>query len=80
MGLGNNTNNQVEVLAVYMGMQLILADKFARILVIGDSEMIIKGLRRLNKNAHPNLMQIYQRIMNMEQKFNSVSYYHIYRR
>jgi hypothetical protein len=41
-------------------MHFIPTDKYAHLIVIGDSDMIIKGLQRLIKNLHPSLMQIYQ--------------------
>jgi hypothetical protein len=44
MGLGYTINNQVEALAVYMGLHLILIDNSIRIVVIGDYDLIVKGL------------------------------------
>jgi hypothetical protein len=47
--------------------------------VIGDSNLIIRGLRRLIKNDHPTLIRILLRIRGLEQKFDMVKYYHVYR-
>jgi ribonuclease HI len=41
-GLGKSTNNNAEALAVYMGMRLITVNSPARLVVIGDSYLIIK--------------------------------------
>ena len=55
-GLGNNTNNQGEALTVSTGMYLIPTNNSIRLIAIGDFDRIIKRLRRLVKNPHPNLM------------------------
>jgi hypothetical protein len=41
-GMGFNSNNQEEVSVVYMGMKLMKADNSLSVIVIVDSEMIIK--------------------------------------
>jgi ribonuclease HI len=79
-GLEKPTNNQEEPLVVYMGMHLIPANTSYQLIFIGDSDLIIKGLQRLIKHAQPNLMRIYHGIRNLEHKFKSVSYHHIYRK
>jgi ribonuclease HI len=79
-GLSKNTNNQEEVLVVYMGLCLIPVDKMVRVIILGDSNLIIKGLRRLSKNALPSLIRIYPCIRDIENQFKSMSYFHILRR
>jgi ribonuclease HI len=56
---------------------MILEDKTQRIIVIGDSKLVIKGLRGINHNPKSNLQRIYKRIKIKERKFGSVEYYHI---
>lgn len=60
-----------------MGLHLILVNNMARVIVLGDSDLIIMGLMSLSKNTLPNIMQIYQHIMNMEKQFKYVSYFQI---
>jgi ribonuclease HI len=66
------TNNHAEALAVYMGMHLIPESTSYRLIVIGDSDLIVKGLQRLIKNHHFHLMRIYNKIRTLEKKFTSV--------
>jgi hypothetical protein len=42
-------------MAVYMGLNLIPTDNLARLVVIDDFDLIIKGLRRVIKKADPIL-------------------------
>jgi ribonuclease HI len=56
-GLDSATNNQVEILVVYMGLNLISADNLVRLITIGDSNLIIKGLCRIIKK----LILVYDR-------------------
>jgi len=63
-----------------MGLCLIPVDKMVRVIILGDSNLIIKGLRRLSKNALPSLIWIYPRIRDIENQFKSMSYFHILRR
>ena len=53
-GLGKTTNNHAKVLAVFMGLHLILAHMSSRLTVIGDSDLIIRGLCKYLKTTHPN--------------------------
>jgi ribonuclease HI len=71
---------QAEALAIYMGMHLIPTNTSSRLIVIGDSNLIVKGLQRFIKNDQPNLMRIFHRIRKLELKFKLVSYHHIYRK
>jgi hypothetical protein len=41
--------------------------------------LIIKGLRQNIKNTHPTIARTLLIIRDMEQKFNEVSYFHIYK-
>jgi hypothetical protein len=43
-GLGQTSSNNVEALAFYMGMCLALERNITRLVAIGDSELIVKGL------------------------------------
>jgi ribonuclease HI len=78
-GLGKAANNHVEVLAVFMGLHLIPANRSSRLTVIGYSNLIIRGLYQSLKNTHPNIARTLIQIRDMENKFGEVSYYHVYR-
>jgi hypothetical protein len=44
--LGHLTNNQKEAMEVFMDLKLRSAEKYKEIIVIGDFELVIKGLRK----------------------------------
>jgi len=77
--LGKATNNHVEVLAVLMGIHLITRNRYSRITVISDSNMIIRGLRQTLNTTHSNIDRTLLQIKYMEHKFEKVCYYHVYR-
>jgi ribonuclease HI len=72
-GLGSSTNNQEEALAVYARLTLLSPNNQARIIVIGDSDLIIKGICRVTKKAHFSLARIFQKIKELEKKFHSIN-------
>jgi ribonuclease HI len=51
-GLGKNTNNRAETLAVYMGLKIAHARSIRSLVVLGDSEIVIKDLLGLSISAH----------------------------
>jgi hypothetical protein len=61
-----------------MGMNLIRENKTSSFIVIGDSELIIKGLCKINTISHSNLHRIYQRIEIDEKNFHLVDYYNVF--
>ena len=48
------------------------------VIVIGDSELIIKGLCKVIKISQSILQGIYHGITTKEQNFQSVDYFHIF--
>jgi hypothetical protein len=62
-----------------MGMHLISDRSPNKLVVIRDSDLIIKGLRRNIKNAHPTLATIFSRIRELEKRFERDNYYHVLR-
>jgi ribonuclease HI len=53
-GLGNTTNNKAESLAVYMGLQIARSRNLHELIVLGDSELIIKellGIKQIHKSS-----------------------------
>jgi ribonuclease HI len=78
-GLGNTTNNHAEVLATYMGLRLIPENRSTRLTIIGDFDLIIRGLCKSLKTTHPNISRTLLRIKDLENKFDKISYYHVLR-
>jgi ribonuclease HI len=50
-GLGKNTNNRAETLAMYMGLKISHAQSILSLVVLGDSEIVIKDLLCLSTSA-----------------------------
>jgi ribonuclease HI len=53
--LRHSSNNQVEALVVLKGLELIITEKYKDIVVIGDSKLVIKGLRNMTTCNHHNM-------------------------
>jgi len=66
LGLGRSTNNQIEEMALYMGLRLINFDHFKDVTVIEDSKLIIKGARKKSGHSDHNLVRAIQRISEEE--------------
>ena len=62
-----------------MGLRLLPDKKSSRLIVIGDFDLIIKGLRQILKNPQSNIARTFIRIRDMEHKFREVYYLHVYR-
>jgi ribonuclease HI len=76
--LGHSTNNQSKALAIYtLGLKLINADQFKEIIIIGDSELVIKGLRKKIISGKHSLCRILQRISKGEGRFQKIEHYHV---
>ena len=79
--VGNKeTNNVAEYFGLIKGMQYAcehLSNK--KILVKGDSLLVIKQMRGEYKINAPNLKILYNKAKDMEKKFEKVDYLHVYR-
>jgi ribonuclease HI len=48
-GLGKETNNKVEILTVYMGLNLFRERNIQTLIVLGDFEIVIKEIIGINR-------------------------------
>ena len=78
-GLGFKTNNQAEVLSLLKACQLARKGNSRDILVLGDSELLIKSL--INKKApkDPVLNKQLKRVSRLLQEFSTAQIFHILR-
>jgi ribonuclease HI len=60
-GLGKTTNNKAEFLAAYMGLKLAQDRHIQALIVLGDSEIVIKELRGIS-NSTKARSKAYQRL------------------
>jgi ribonuclease HI len=54
--LGHSTNNAAELLGLIRGLQLAIENDFTKLIVEGDSQIIINLLRRILNGANPDRM------------------------
>jgi ribonuclease HI len=62
-GLDQSTNNQAKVLTLYMGLKLIISDECKEVMVIGDSKLIIKRVRKQTRHGQHYLTTTIKRIL-----------------
>jgi ribonuclease HI len=78
-GIGDDTNNIVEALALWQGLYQVLAMKVKEVIVFGDSRVIIQAL---NIHALPHNMRLrhlIRKIMNLLPAFHKIKFFHILR-
>jgi ribonuclease HI len=78
-GLGRASNNQVETLALFQGLRILDESYIKRLIVIGDSTLVIKLMLRASSLSDGKLIRIVKRIRKEVARFKSIEYYHILR-
>jgi ribonuclease HI len=78
-GLGIKTNNQAEVLSLLKACQLARKRNPKEIVVFGDSELLIKALRKNKRFNDPALNKQMTRVIRLLKEIPSVQIFHILR-
>jgi ribonuclease HI len=78
-GLGKNTNNRAETLVVYMGLKMAHARSIQTLVVLGDSEIVIKDLLGLSNTTTQSSSGLCSRINTLKQLFIKIRFFHILR-
>eukprot|EP00253_Pinus_taeda_P005327 PITA_05327 len=78
-GLGIKTNNQAEVLSLLKACQLARGKDPMEITVFGDSELLIKALKKNKRLNDPILNKQILRVTRLLKEFPSVQIFHILR-
>lgn len=76
-GLGMLLNNLAEALTFYQGIKILDADHIEKVIVVGDSLIIIKFMRCLSIPSSNTLKWLVKRIQNEARRFEYVEYYHV---
>jgi ribonuclease HI/exonuclease III len=79
LGLGIDTNNRAEALALWQGMQLALKLKIQDLTVIGDSRIIIQAMVKRSNSQSVKLNSLLDKIRILSSKLNSCHFYHVLR-
>ena len=78
-GLGKNTNNIAEILAIWQGLNQARRLSIKKLAIIGDSRIIIQAL---NLNKAPNNMGLshyHRKVITQMKAFEEVKCYHVLR-
>ena len=75
----NATNNHAEYAGLILGLQQALEFNIKTLLVKGDSLLIINHMTGIYKCNSPNLIDLYERAKELENKFEVVKYQHVFR-
>jgi len=79
-GIGKDTNNIVEALALWQGLSQAQIMNITVLNVFGDSRIIIQALSCKNLTNHMRLRQILQKIKLLMSTFHSIQLFHILRK
>ena len=58
-----------------LGLETALAKDAGNVEVVMDSELVVKQLRGEYRVKEPKLLRLYQKVKNLEQALDSVTYY-----
>jgi ribonuclease HI len=75
--LGKATNNIAEYTGLYHGLALAVKCGFTKLLVKGDSELVIKQMTGKYKVKNIALFAIYEKAKALEKEFDFIEYVHI---
>jgi ribonuclease HI len=75
----HETNNVAEYTGLIIGMQAAVERGIRKIVVRGDSQLVIRQMKGEYKVKSPGLLALYQQAKKIERHFASVTYQHIYR-
>jgi len=78
-GLGKETNNRAEALALWQGLSQAIKGNVRSLSVFGDSRIIIQALHSKKNPSQLQLSTILRRIRSTLPKFHKISFFHILR-
>ena len=78
-GIGEGTNNKVEILALYMLLLLAHDKGVQKLQIFGDSMIIINWINQTQRCHNIQLNPILEEVAQLKTTFNQISFTHIYR-
>jgi ribonuclease HI len=79
IGLGKDTNNRAEALALWQGLSLAINQNIHDITVIGDSRLIINALVKKISTNSTHLQTLLDKIRLITSKLHTCQFYHVLR-
>jgi ribonuclease HI len=73
------TNNVAEYSGLILGMTEAIKRGISTIIIYGDSELVIKQMKRIYKVNSPNMLALFQQVSRLETSFQKITYKHVYR-
>ena len=78
--IGNATNNIAEYTALIYGLQEALIDRYKKVTISSDSELMIKQLRGEYRVKNENLKPYYQQFLHLSRGFDKIELFSIDRK
>ena len=78
-GLGIDSNNVAEFYGLLQVLKIAMSKGIVKLLVFGDSPLLINALIKKKSPSHLKLGQIYQKILHLSNKFQAIRFYHVLR-
>jgi len=75
----NATNNHAEYAGLILGLHQAVEFEIKSLLVKGDSQLVINQMAGIYKCNSPNLIELHERAKELESKFDSIKYEHVFR-
>jgi ribonuclease HI len=75
----NATNNHAEYAGLILGLQHAIELDIKKLLVKGDSQLVLNHMTGVYKCKSPNLVQLYDRAKELERSFDIIKYEHVLR-
>ena len=70
----DSTNNVAEYTGLIRALEWLLANKYENenIIIKGDSQLVIRQIKRKFKVRAPNIIPLYRKVMSLISKFNNI--------
>ena len=78
-GLGQNTNNIAEILAIWQGLNQARRLSIKKLAIIGDSRIIIQALKLKKAPNSMDLAHYHRKVTTQLKDFEDVQFYHVLR-
>ena len=78
-GLGTETNNMAEALALWQGLVIAKNKGITRLSVLGDSRIVIQAIVEETLPNHLHLRQLLTKIQSLVRSFHKTNFFHVLR-
>lgn len=79
--IGNKrTNNESEYSALIFGLEAAIEHNIKNLSVCGDSLLVINQVNKVYKVKHPNLYELYEKVIELKTKFDYIDFNHVFRK